>query len=185
MVPNENFLLCGSDISGLEDNTKQHYIYFYDSQYVTEMRVPGFDPHIDIAVLANLLSKEDEVFYKYIETCKDNDKDFKFSSEEDSNRYKFIKKQRTKAKVINFSATYGAGPAKIAETLKCSLEEATILHKTYWTRNAAVKKTAAACIVKEVRGQKWLFNPVSGFWMFLKAEKDRFSTLNQSRLCSE
>jgi len=180
-VPDESYIMCGSDISGLEDNTKQHYIYFYDPDYVTEMRVPGFDPHIDIAVLAGLVSKEDEAFFKRIEKLKDEQGDnFVFDTEEDLQTYKRIKKSRGEAKVINFSATYGAGPPKIASTLKCSLAEATKLHKTYWDRNAAVKKTAKACKVKTVRGQKWLYNPVSGLWMFLKAEKDRFSTLNQS-----
>lgn len=100
--------------------------------------------------------------------------------EEQIKLIKKLKKIRSQAKVVNFSATYGAGAPKIAATLKCSIEEAKKLHKTYWTRNAAVKKTARACKVKTVDGQKWLYNPVSGFWMFLKAEKDRFSTLNQS-----
>lgn len=35
-------------------------------------------------------------------------------------------------------------------------------------------------LAKTVNNQKWLFNPISKLWMFLKAEKDRFSTLNQS-----
>ena len=180
-VPDESYIMCGSDISGLEDNTKQHYIYFYDPDYVNEMRVPGFDPHIDIAVLAGLVSKEDEEFYKLVESKKDElGDDFSFPNKEKAARYKRIKKARGEAKVINFSATYGAGPPKIAATLKCSLAEATKLHKTYWKRNSAVKKTAKACKVKTIRAQKWLYNPVSGFWMFLKAEKDRFSTLNQS-----
>jgi hypothetical protein len=180
-VPDETYIMCGSDISGLEDNTKQHYIYFYDPKYVTEMRVPGFDPHIDIAVLAGLITKEDEEFYKFVEAKKDElGDDFSFPGEDEAERYKNIKKARGEAKVINFSATYGAGAAKIASTLKCSLEEAKVLHKTYWRRNAAVKKTANACKVKVVRGQKWLYNPVSGFWMFLKADKDKFSVLNQS-----
>lgn len=180
-VPDETYIMCGSDISGLEDNTKQHYIYFYDPDYVTEMRVPGFDPHIDIAVLANLITKEDESYYKNIERLKDERGEaFSFVDEDQAKRYKNIKKARGEAKVINFSATYGAGAAKIAATLKCSIKEAQKLHKTYWKRNAAVKKTAKACKVKTVDGQKWLYNPVSGFWMFLKAEKDRFSTLNQS-----
>jgi DNA polymerase I-like protein with 3'-5' exonuclease and polymerase domains len=59
------------------------------------------------------------------------------------------------------------------------LAEAKKLHKTYWDRNKAVKQTAKACKVKTVDGQKWLYNPLSGFYYFLKADKDRFSTLNQ------
>jgi len=179
-VPNDQYIMCGSDISGLEDNTKQHYIYMFDPDYVTEMRVPGFDPHIDIAVLSGLISKEDEEFYKQVDKAKSDLGDsYTFDTTEDENRFKKIKKSRTQAKVINFSATYGAGAAKIAETLKCSLAEAKKLHKTYWDRNKAVKQTAKACKVKTVDGQKWLYNPLSGFYYFLKADKDRFSTLNQ------
>jgi len=33
--------------------------------------------------------------------------------------------------------------------------------------------------VKLALGSMWLKNPVSGFWYNLRAEKDRFSTLNQ------
>lgn len=175
-VPNEEYLMIGSDISGLEDNTKQHYIYFYDPKYVDDMRVPGFDPHIDIAVLAEMITKEDEAFFKWYER---QEEDYPFS-EEQKERFKSIKKIRSSAKTVNFSATYGAGAPKIAETLKCDLPFATKLHQTYWNRNSAVKETAKNAKVKTVKGQKWLYNPVSGFWMFLKAEKDRFSTLNQS-----
>lgn len=177
-----NKIMCGSDISGLEDNTKQHYIHMFDPKYVEDMRVPGFDPHIDIGVLSGLLTPAEEKYYKEIENLKEEQKsDFKFFEESDEIKYKRIKKIRGNAKVVNFSATYGAGPPKIAKTLKCTLEFAKTLHKTYWTRNKAVKQTAEACTVKIVKGQKWLYNPISGFWLYLKAEKDRFSTLNQNR----
>ena len=180
-INDPKYTMCGSDISGLEDNTKQHYIYIFDPKYVQDMRVPGFDPHIDIGVLAGLLTKEEEEFFKKIEAQKDIQKsDFKFDSDEDAKQYKRIKTIRGNAKTVNFSATYGAGPPKIAATLKCDLAFATKLHKTYWKRNKAVKQTADACTVKMVNGQKWLYNPISGFWLFLKAEKDRFSTLNQN-----
>jgi len=171
-VPSEEYLMCGSDISGLEDNTKQHYIYFFDPQYVTEMRVPNFDPHIDIALVGEMITEEDAEFFKaYDEST---------ASHADKVKYKEIKNIRTDAKTVNFSATYGAGPAKIAETLKKPLEAGKLLHETYWKRNAAIKKTADACVVKTFYKQKWLYNPVSGFWMFLKEDKDKFSTLNQS-----
>ena len=40
-------------------------MYFYDPEYVEQMRVPGFDPHVDVAVLSGLMSKEEEKFYKW------------------------------------------------------------------------------------------------------------------------
>lgn len=170
---NEEYIMIGSDISGLEDNTKQHYIYFYDPEYVKEMRVPGFDPHIDIGVLAGFISKEEEEFFKWAEAQES-------LSDEDKAKLKPIKKKRGTAKSTNFSATYGAGGPKIADTAKVTLEEGMKLHKIYWKRNWAVKKIAEDSTVKTVRGQKWIYNPLSGLWLFLKAEKDRFSTLNQN-----
>ena len=75
--------MCGSDMSALEDTTKQHYIYFFDPEYVSQMRTPGFDPHLDIAQLANLLTPE--------------------QVEEHKKGIKSYKKERNIAKVVNFS----------------------------------------------------------------------------------
>lgn len=166
IAPDNNHLFCGSDMSSLEDTTKQHYMYFYDPDYVIQMRVPGFDPHLDIAVLSGMLTPTQVNEHKLFEATKG----------EQGTSYK---KARSKAKVVNFSGIYGAGPPKIALTTGMSLAEATALHKTYWERNKAVKQVVNDCVYKEVRGQMWLYNPVSGFWYSLRQPKDRFSTLNQ------
>src|SRR5690606_39093173 len=101
-----------------------------------------------------LLTKEDEEYYKWYEDKKENDKMFSPTPEQEK-RYKNIKKIRGHSKTVNFSATYGAGPSKIAETLGCTLEFATTLHKGYWERNKAIKKIASVCKVKIVNNQKW------------------------------
>lgn len=166
IAPDDNHLFCGSDMSSLEDTTKQHYMMFYDPEYVTQMRVPGFDPHLDIAVLSGMLTPEQVEQHRLYESSKG----------EQGTSYKKI---RSKAKVVNFSGIYGAGAPKIALTTGMSLAEATALHKTYWERNKSVKQIAKDCKVKTVRDQMWLFNPVSKFWYSLRTDKDRFSTLNQ------
>tara|TARA_R100001377_G_scaffold85310_1_gene71495 strand:+ start:29927 stop:31846 length:1920 start_codon:yes stop_codon:yes gene_type:complete len=178
-VPNDQYIMCGSDISGLEDNTKQHYIYFFDPDYVTEMRVPGFDPHLDIGLIAEMLTQDDVDFYQSIKEERE-DENFVWESSASKARYYTINEVRSDAKQVNFSATYGAGAAKIAKTLQKPLSQGKKLHTTYWERNKGVKQTADACLVKTFEGQKWLYNPLSGFWMFLKEDKDKFSTLNQS-----
>ena len=167
LTADPGYILCGSDLSGLEDNTKQHYIYNYDPEYVKEMRTPGFDPHLDIAVLAKMLTPEQAAEHKLYSKTKG--KEGKDHSE-----------VRYKAKTTNFSATYGAGARKIAQTAGVPLVEGEILHSIYWKRNWAVKKTAEDAIVKTVRDQMWIYNPISRFWYSLRYEKDRFSTLNQS-----
>ena len=150
-------------MSSLEDTTKQHYMYFFDPDYVTQMRVPGFDPHLDIAVLAGMLTVEQAEQHKR--------KEVDYSQ------------VRNKAKTVNFSGIYGAGPPKIALTTGMPLQQAKKLHKTYWDRNKAVKQVAASFKTKttyyEGEEQMWLLNPVSGFWYSLRYEKDKFSTGNQ------
>ena len=86
---------------------------------------------------------------------------------------------RHKAKTANYASTYGAGAATIARQAGMSEKEARKLHKAYWERNWSVKAIAEESVVKVVKGKTWLYNPVSKFWYFLKADKDKFSTLNQ------
>lgn len=183
-VPEDSgYVLCGSDMSSLEDTTKQHYMYYFDPEYVMQMRTPGFDPHIDIAVFAQLIHLEDEVFYKDYKKRKEEAEEQKVPftpTEQEKSRYNFITEIRgNKAKPVNFGGVYGAGPPKMAKMLKSTLEFATMIHTAYWERNKAVKQVESAVVYKELHGQLWLYNPVSRFWYTLRALKDRFSTLNQ------
>lgn len=154
-------VLVGSDMSSLEDRTKQHYMYFYDPEYVNEMNVPGFDPHLDIAVQSGALSEKDVEDYKSGE------------------RVKEIKPIRHNAKTTNYSCTYGAFPNRIAKDSGMPLSEAQVLWDAYWKRNWSIKSIEADTEVVEVNGRTYLYNPVSGFYYFLKFTKDKFSTLNQ------
>lgn len=101
------------------------------------------------------------------------------SEEDQKELFSQINEKRGQAKVVNFSGVYGAGPPKMAKTLKSTLEFAQNLHTAYWERNKAVKQVESAVVYKELHGQLWLYNPVSRFWYTLRALKDRFSTLNQ------
>lgn len=159
-VPNtEKWLLCGSDMSSLEDNTKQHYIYYYDPKYVEEMRVPGFDPHLDIALQGNMLTLEQVEAHK--------------AGTENHGKI------RKDAKIVNFSATYGVGAPKMSMTTGWPLSKSRMMLEVYWKRNWAIKKIAEACTVKVVDGQMWLWNATSQLYYSLRFEKDKFSTLNQ------
>jgi DNA polymerase I-like protein with 3'-5' exonuclease and polymerase domains len=166
IAESDSHLFCGSDMSSLEDTTKQHYMMFYDPEYVTQMRTPGFDPHLDVAVLSGMLTPAQVEEHKLYDAT---------NGKEGVSH----KKVRSKAKVVNFSGIYGAGPPKIAQTTGMSLQEATLLHTIYWERNKSVKQIANDTVFKEVRKQMWLYNPVSRFWYSLRKPKDRFSTLNQ------
>lgn len=166
LIAPEGYELCGSDMASLEDRTKQHYIYPHDSKYVEEMNTPDFDPHLDLAELAGMMGRDAVLAYK------DGVKNKTHIPPE-------LKGIRHKAKTTNYTCTYGAFPPKIARTAGIPLEEAQELHATYWKRNWAIKAVADEQEVKSVDGQKWLKNPVNGFYYSLRHEKDRFSTLNQ------
>jgi len=171
LIADEGFELCGSDMSSLEDRTKQHFMFEYDPEYVEEMNSPDFDPHIDIAVIGGLMKKLDAEFYKGFKPA--------MASQDDHTRYKLLKTIRGIAKNTNYACVYGAGAPKIAKTAGISVAEASTLHAAYWKRNWSVKAVANSLKTKDVLGQRWLYNPVSRFWYSLRNDKDKFSTLNQ------
>lgn len=159
ITADKDHVLCGSDLSGIEDNTKRHYIYKYDPKYVEEMSKPGFDPHLEIAMLAGFLTPEQ------VQAHKDGKENHK--------------KARQMGKVVNFSATYKVGAETLARNSGLSLKEAKEVLKVYWTRNKAILDVEKSLKVVTIKENKWLLNPVSGFWYSLRADKDKFSTLNQ------
>jgi hypothetical protein len=164
--------LCGSDMSSLEDRTKQHFMWKHDPEYVKEMQVPGFDPHLDMALAAGLVTPDDVKFYKEF--------DADSASPEAYKRHSKIAKVRHAGKGCNYAATYGAQGPTIARAAGVSEEMGELLHQAYWERNWSLVAIADECIVKNSRGMKWLWNPVAKLWIWLKAEKDKFSSLNQS-----
>jgi DNA polymerase I-like protein with 3'-5' exonuclease and polymerase domains len=177
IIADEGHVLCGSDLSNIEDRTKRHYIYQYDPKYVEDMNTPGYDAHLEIAVLAGFMQKEDMDFYKWYD--KQSEDLSWHGTEEEVKRYKVLKPIRTKSKVTNFSATYKVGAPSLSRNAGISLSEAKKLLKIYWDRNAAILKVEDSLNIKQIGTQRWLQNPINGYWYSLRADKDKFSTLNQ------
>lgn len=161
IAPDDTQELCGSDMAGIEDRLKQHYLYPYDPDYVAQLQDEDYDAHLDIAVLGGLMTESEAEQYK---------------SGTGAPKLKTI---RGIAKNANYACQYGAGASRIAITAGIGMDEAKQLHKTYWEKNWAIKACAEDQVVKTVNDQKWLYNPISGFWYSLRTEKDRFSTLVQ------
>lgn len=168
----EEYELCGSDMSSLEDRTKQHYMWNHDPEYVKEMMQEGFDPHCDMAIAADLMTLEEAAWYKAF--------DKEEASHADHDTHSALALVRHAGKGTNYAATYGATGPTIARAAGVEPEIGDRLHTAYWSRNWSLTAIADECIVKNSRGMKWLWNPVAKMWFWLKAEKDRFSTLNQS-----
>lgn len=159
LIPDEEMIMCGTDLQGIEDNTKRHYIFPFDPEYVKSQMTEGFDAHLDIAKIAGMLTEEQVENHK-----------------KGLENHKLI---RAKAKQINFSAIYGVGSATLSRNMGISKKEAQTFIDAYWKRNWAVREVAESLQIKHIGSQMWLFNPVSKFWYSLRAEKDKFSTLNQ------
>jgi DNA polymerase I-like protein with 3'-5' exonuclease and polymerase domains len=162
LIAGEGQLLCGSDLSGLEDRIKQHFIYFHDPDYVKEMQVEGYDPHLSLALHAGKITQE-----QYDNYTSGRDKET-------------ISSLRSIFKNGNYACQYGAFPTRLAKTCGISMEEAEELWSAYWSKNSAITKTANGTEVKKISdGSMWQKNPVNGFWYSLRYDKDRFSTLVQ------
>ena len=155
----EGYVLCGADMTSLEDTTKRHYMKPLDPSYVAEMSKEGFDPHLDLAKHAGIITQED--------------------IDKHNSGEKSLKALRKNYKVVNYSATYGVGAAKLARETGMTKKEAQKLLDAFWSRNWSVQKVASTLRKRELFGGMWVQNPVSGFWYSLRSEKDRFSTLNQ------
>lgn len=157
----DDYLLCGSDMASLEDRTKQHYMWDYDPEYVKAMTTEGFDPHLDLALSAGAVTQEQVDEYKA------------------GNKTDEVSQLRHNYKGGNYACTYGAGVTTLSRQLNISEAEANKIHQAYWKRNWSLKEIAKNCEVKIVDEKMWLWNPVSQLYYYLKADKDKFSTLNQ------
>lgn len=162
LIADDGKELCGSDASGLEDRLKQHYIWPYDPDYVLEMNGDDYDPHLDLALQAGAITKQEFDEYKLAE-----------------HKDKRVKAIRHTYKQGNYACQYGAGGPRVALTCGISTYEGNKLVEIYWKRNWAIRKAADDLTVRVFNGSKWLYNPVSKFWYSLRNDKDKFSTLVQ------
>lgn len=176
----ENELLVGIDIKGLEANTADHWIYFFDPEYVKQKQQPGFDSHLNLGVVVGLITEEESDFHK-----KYRDIERSKMTQEEIEKFERIDSTRFETKTANFSLIYGAGPQKLSDTTGISIDKCRKIHKSFWEINKGIRQVSNRLIVKEIFKQKWMQNPLNKFWYFVKSEKDLFSLLNQGKLCSE
>ena len=160
LIAPDDHVLCGADMTSLEDTTKRHYMKPYDPEYVKEMSQDGFDPHLDLAKHAGAITQE--------------------QIDQHNSGTIDLKALRKNYKVVNYSATYGVGAAKLSRETGMDKEDAQSLLDAYWQRNWSVKEFSESQPIRHIQGDMWIQNPVSKFWHSLRFEKDAFSTINQS-----
>ena len=160
LIAPEGEVLVGCDMVSLEDTTKRHYMQPIDPEYVAAMQIEGFDSHLDLAKHAGAVTQE--------QIDQHNAGTINLGS------------VRKGYKAANYASVYGVGPATLSRTTGLPQSEAKKLIEAYWERNWAVRKVAETRKVREIKGESWIYNEVSGFWHNLRSEKDRWSTTNQS-----
>jgi DNA polymerase I-like protein with 3'-5' exonuclease and polymerase domains len=178
-------VFVNADLSSLEDKTKQCCIYPFDPDYVATLNKPGYDAHLTIGQKAGFLSEDDVHFFKWYKSKDKDDKDLQgkyigLSHDELSSEFVKVSKIRSASKTVNYAATYGASPKKIAETADISMKEAETLHKAYWDQNWSVKHFAEGLEVRNIDGRDWVYSPFSKIWLRLTSDHIRFSAVNQN-----
>ena len=137
----EGYTLCGADMTSLEDTTKRHYMKPLDPDYVAEMSKDGFDPHLDLAKHAGVVTQED--------------------IDKHNTGERSLKSLRKNYKVVNYSATYGVGKHTLSRNTGMSEDEAQTLLDAFWSRNWSVEKVSKDARTRTLGGHTWLYNPVS------------------------
>lgn len=165
----EGKILISADLSSLENYCKYHFTYPYDKKFVETNLTEGFDSHLDLGLTSGIMTQE-EVDY-YLNYNKETD---------DFEKYSEIKQKRAICKTCNYALVYGSSPATLARNTGINEKLAKKVHTAYWKINQAVIDFTNSLKVKELNGQKWLLNPVNNMWYFLRADKDKFSLVNQS-----
>ena len=167
-------VLVGADLSSLENYTRTNFICDLNPRAVDELLDPDFDTHLDIALFANILTKEDCDTYKKLKANYDN------LSEEELKVYLSIDTIRDMAKTVNYSALYGIGAKKLSKDLKIVLRKAQRLLDAYWEKHFAVRLFENNLRIEEIGGLNWIKNPLNGIYYPVRSVKDKFSLINQS-----
>ncbi|MGF6139062.1 hypothetical protein [Pseudomonas laurylsulfatiphila] len=172
LVAELDYTLLGSDLSSLEDKCKHHYQWPLDPEYVKLQQQPGFDPHLMICGMAEILSEAEIAFYKEHKHDKD-------PSDEMKAKLAYLDLKRYGGKGTNYACQYGAGAKTVARTAGVSQAIGDKLWQAYQDLNWSIKAIAESTTVMKSCGYSWQLNPVNKIWYWLKSEKDRFSTLCQ------
>ncbi|MAX51443.1 MAG: hypothetical protein CMH22_05645 [Methylophaga sp.] len=196
LLPPEGYVMVGSDLSALESVTRNNFVFDIDRKFVEDQSHPFYDPHLEIAQIANMMTEAEVFFYKWWkEKRKNPDITFKeigeipedfqiilnsYKTDEEKNEFHDkLDKKRAAGKVTNYSSMYGIGKVKLGEDLGIPAKEAANLIDAYWVKNNCVRVFSESCETKESNGQLWVKNPLNGYFYSLRSERDIFSTVNQ------
>ncbi|CAH1193362.1 DNA polymerase A [Psychrobacter phage D'Alembert] len=188
MIAREGKVYLGSDLSALENVIKFNLQLPHDRSYVESQLSDDFDPHLDIAVEAGMLSQSQVDFYK-IEKEGFDKGNYEITAEleellsrgliEKKAELSRISTVRKSGKLSNYACQYNAGAATVSRGAKVSMKVANKLVKAYRKRNWSLEAIAKEQKVKRTSYGKYQLNPFNGIWYNLKVDRDSVSTLIQ------
>ena len=202
LIAGEGKKIVQSDLSGIESRTSDHYTFHINRERIEKTKQQFFDPHTEISVASNLMTADEEIWFKYIKEKKDleekgedsahivpelfgepSDEFYKLlelTDREAKDKMNQLKIARSKGKTTNYASLYNVQKKTLARNLEISEKEAQKLIDAYWEVNFAVKEATKSFKTQMVGNEQWIFNPISKFWYILKQEQNKFSVVNQS-----
>lgn len=188
LIAREGMMLGGADLSSLENRIKFNLQLPYDPDYVFSQMCDDFDPHLEIAKEALLLTTAEVHAYKIEKEGFPRDK-YPLDTElkeilsrseiEKKKLVKEISEVRGKGKSANYALQYSCGIKTLARTAGVTEKVARQIFNAYKKMNWSIEEIANAQVRKKVSHGVYQLNPFNGFWYHLKTEKDSFSTLVQ------
>lgn len=172
LTAEEGEILLGSDLSSLENKCKNHFQWPLDPEYVVTQQTPGYDPHLQLAVVAGLITEADMEWFKA-------NKDREDLTDAETVRKTHINRMRAIAKTAGYALQYGAGAATVARAAGVPHKDGEAIRSAYLDLNWTIDAIAQSTTVMKSCGYSWQLNPINKIWYWLKSEKDRFSTLCQ------
>lgn len=181
-------IFYGADLSGLETILKLNYQIPFDPKFVNEQQREDFDPHLDIAIEAGIVSQAESDFFKIKkegfppENYKQSDELkelLMLDSAKVSEKLAEISSKRHVGKQANYSCQYSAGAKAVSRSSGISLAVAKTVVNAYRSKNWSINAIAESQTLVKRNTGTWLKNPLNGMYYYIKAEKDIFSTLVQ------
>lgn len=188
MIAREGKVLMGSDLTALENTIKFNFQLPHDREYVEAQQSEDFDPHLDIALQAGMLTESELHFYLIEKEGFPVDR-YPMTDElqsylsmtkiEKEAKVKALSKVRSAGKGAGYSCQYGASALTVSRAAKVPMKVANKLVKAYRKRNWSIDVIAKEQKDKRTSWGRYQLNPLNGIWYNLKNDKDRFSTLVQ------
>jgi hypothetical protein len=68
LIAGKGKVSLGSDMSGIEDRVKAHFVLPFDPEFIATVSAPDYDPHLATALASGAITKDEMEFYKWFKS---------------------------------------------------------------------------------------------------------------------